>query len=159
MITFILIHYSVLSLAQDNNLIKNGGFENGTYNTSLNANSATNFKHNLEDWKCRMKNLHNDCRLPLPITNVSDEKCKEDDTEENTTVYPNPFSSTIYLDMPLKAKETMHCQIVNMNGTVVFQKAIHTNNYSINTSSFSPGIYILKLISNNTSESYKIVKQ
>jgi len=96
---------------------------------------------------------------PLSMANVPDEKCIEDSPEANTSVYPNPFSSAIYIDAHLKNKETIHCQILNMNGTVVFQKTIRTNKNRIKTSSFAPGVYVLKLISNNTSESYKIVKQ
>ncbi|MFW6020327.1 MAG: T9SS type A sorting domain-containing protein [Bacteroidales bacterium] len=96
---------------------------------------------------------------PQPMANVPDEKCIEDSPEANTTVYPNPFSSAIYIDAHLKNKETIHCQILNMNGTVVFQKTIRTNKNRIKTSSFAPGVYVLKLISNNTSETYKIVKQ
>ncbi|MGC9332217.1 MAG: hypothetical protein ACP5DZ_10150 [Bacteroidales bacterium] len=56
-ITIILIQYSILSIAQDNNLIKNGDFEKGNFNDT--AKFCYNFKYNLKNWKCRTKQLHN----------------------------------------------------------------------------------------------------
>lgn len=49
-ITFILIQFSMLSIAQNQNLIDNGGFEEGNCDYSENefVNSASNFKDNLD---------------------------------------------------------------------------------------------------------------
>ncbi|HEY4788068.1 MAG TPA: T9SS type A sorting domain-containing protein, partial [Bacteroidales bacterium] len=77
---------------------------------------------------------------------------------ESFTVYPNPISSELMIEMK-ENNEKLAFEIVNPIGQLVFKGNIIKKTI-IPTSNFIPGVYIIKLKkSGKTFESRKIIKQ
>ena len=68
-------------------------------------------------------------------------------------VYPNPSSGQFTLQLPLKSKQNVRAEIVNMSGNVMystrFEASAGTNTYRINAD-LPAGVYLLKLQSDET---------
>jgi len=62
----------------------------------------------------------------------------------NVTAYPNPFTSTIYLQNNDEGK-TLQVELVSMEGKTVFTKTMTTQQEQFDLSEFSNGIYFLKV--------------
>ncbi len=70
-------------------------------------------------------------------------------------VYPNPSSSlvNVYID---KFEKTQ-LQIININGQVVFEKQVNENNTLLNVSSYTKGVYIIKIKNETGVSIHKLV--
>jgi len=80
------------------------------------------------------------------------------DSNNKLTVYPIPTTNQIHIDLD---KNTTHikAQLYNIEGKLLYaQDYNNTNEVLINTSSFSKGIYVLKLQLDNTQKTLKVVK-
>ena len=80
------------------------------------------------------------------------------DSNNKFTIYPMPITNQIHIDLE---KNTNHIktQLYNIEGKLLYaQDYNNTNEVLINTSSFSKGIYVLKLQLDNTQKTLKIVK-
>jgi endonuclease I len=73
-----------------------------------------------------------------------------------TNVFPDPFSDELYIEFNGNTKKR-NFQLINSFGGVVFKGNLLENTV-VNTSGFSPGIYILKLENGKNLEFKKIVK-
>lgn len=66
-------------------------------------------------------------------------------------IYPNPASTTIYIDKPINI-DFQEIKIIDMNGRAI--ETIKNNFNEININSLNKGIYILQLILNNNQTEY-----
>lgn len=84
------------------------------------------------------------------ITNV--------DKSNNISVYPNPFTTTLNINIEsLLESETADIIMMDATGKVVYKQTISANN-QIDLSPLSTGLYGLNIITNNNSYHFKILK-
>lgn len=72
------------------------------------------------------------------------------------TLYPNPVKDILTI------KTSIHnytVEVYNIQGQRVFRSEHNSNNTTVNYSNFSTGIYVMRLISQDASQTVKIVKQ
>ncbi len=69
--------------------------------------------------------------------------------------YPNPVQNVVNLEID----GTNEVEVFDTNGRFLIKKQISENNSSINVSSLSKGIYILKVLTGNGIENIKIIKE
>ncbi|MEH6535564.1 MAG: T9SS type A sorting domain-containing protein [Psychroserpens sp.] len=90
-------------------------------------------------------------------TEVSEEQLSVSDFNTvNTRVYPNPVTNilTIESDTILKA-----ATIYDINGRAILRSKFDNSNHQMNLSALQAGIYFLKVVTNNGSETLKLVKK
>ncbi|MFO8022107.1 MAG: T9SS type A sorting domain-containing protein, partial [Perlabentimonas sp.] len=81
-----------------------------------------------------------------------------DNFAENTIeIYPNPFSEHLIIDTK-GYNEKISFKIYNSTGQVVYQGDL-IDKSTLNTSDFSPGVYIIRFENNNAIEFNKIIKE
>lgn len=76
-------------------------------------------------------------------------------------VYPNPTSDIVYVDV-MNCKEWDKCRITlyNSQGALFFsQDKINKGTVDINLREYPSGMYILTVFVDNTSTTYKVIKQ
>lgn len=89
---------------------------------------------------------------------------EEMETRLNGTVsvFPNPASSELNLNVSLEKSETITIEVIDFTGKSVIVSNVHfkegENNYKVDLSRFSDGIYFVKLNSGNLNYSEKVVK-
>ena len=89
----------------------------------------------------------------VPITNVSN--------DFKINVWPNPTTSTISIGLQstdLKQKQEFEYVVTSITGSLLLQNKVFTNNTELDLSGLNNGIYLLKLIANNKTYIYKILK-
>ena len=74
-------------------------------------------------------------------------------SDKKILVYPNPASEYISIVSPSEIKKV---SIINCIGKVVYESIINDINTQINTSSFDPGIYFIRIRTTNGLETYKV---
>lgn len=77
----------------------------------------------------------------------------------NVTVWPNPAKDVLNVNFGQKL-DNVQVALVDMSGRVVYQTktgSVSNQDFSINTSSFSKGIYVLTISSNNKTLNKKVV--
>jgi len=82
---------------------------------------------------------------------------------ELMSVYPNPVSDNLYFQLYLEKEAMVELQMVDVKGSVVYDRPIgplHNglNNVVIPCDAFAKGVYFLKVMSNGSSRSVKIIK-
>lgn len=78
----------------------------------------------------------------------------------NIKVYPNPVTADVHLEFGLPEVTEVKVRVFDMNGKLCMDKAIHTNENCISLKEFQPGVYILRLFSNeNEIYNSKIIKK
>lgn len=79
----------------------------------------------------------------------------------NTTVFPNPATDNIAIEMSLQKTSTVKLQLVDMTGKIVKELNVgeiqgkHTS--MINTANIAKGTYFLKIMANDALETKKII--
>lgn len=77
-------------------------------------------------------------------------------------IYPNPAKSSISVIYNSVTNENIQIQILNTNGSIVYNKASNTqvgkNNLDINISNLSSGTYFIKIISKSSFKTSKFYK-
>lgn len=82
------------------------------------------------------------------MTDILDFTCNDDNlgldsfTAESVRIYPNPAVST--LSVEFKSQQTELIELVSLQGTVLRTVLIHPGVNSLDVSSLSPGVYLLK---------------
>ena len=77
-------------------------------------------------------------------------------TLNSVSIYPNPAKEQVIITCN-NAKELM---IIDYLGRVVYSDKMHRKSYNINLHSFSNGLYLVKLITNDNLEKLeKLIKQ
>ena len=72
------------------------------------------------------------------------------------SIYPNPVKNILNINTPIL---NYNIEVYTMQGQLISQKSINSGSNMIDYSSLSNGIYILKLSSMETSQTFKIIKQ
>lgn len=69
----------------------------------------------------------------------------------NVLIYPNPVKKEEALTVSVKNynNKKINISIININGQILYNQTSDSNKYKINTSTFSKGIYLIKIISDN----------
>lgn len=79
--------------------------------------------------------------------------------EKRIIAYPNPTPDIVHLKIFDMEENVLILQIYSMDNKLMYEKEITDNIIEIDISSFSPGIYLFKLQSNNYNDFLKIIKQ
>ena len=74
-------------------------------------------------------------------------------------VYPNLTSGLVYIESTKESEEIMHISVTGLSGKQVYKTSTYQNNYSIDLTSETPGIYIVNIQAGNVSKAYKIIKK
>lgn len=80
----------------------------------------------------------------------------EDISENNFTLYPNPVQDILNIKTTI-ANYTV--EIFNVQGQMIYKNEKKSNNTTVNYSNFANGIYLIRLTSQEASQTVKIVKQ
>ncbi|MEA3447405.1 MAG: T9SS type A sorting domain-containing protein [Bacteroidota bacterium] len=118
---------------------------------------------------CTTTNTH-EALLPenpytIPMAEVHDKKLDNEtkNTDENVTIYPNPYSSELHVTISSDYGKQIIYEIFDLNGVLVLKKTFNCRfshcSETISTAHLTPGIYILKLTGSTKTKSFKIVKQ
>lgn len=75
---------------------------------------------------------------------------------EKVLVFPNPAKDVLYLQSP---KEVQKIEIFDMSGRKILQKNVNKKDDQINIEILKSGIYILKTYTDNSSQTFKIIKK
>jgi len=78
--------------------------------------------------------------------------------DNETGIYPNPFSNIIYLKFSFMKKGRV--ELVALSGQIVYEESIPDNtlNLTLETEYIPKGIYLLRIHSNSGTKIYKVVK-
>jgi len=85
------------------------------------------------------------------VTNI------KDDYKENNTIniYPNPSDDIINIE--IENPNNAIIEIYNVNGTLIFSKAIHSESEKIDISGFLRGVYLVKVKQDSTVSVEKVI--
>lgn len=83
------------------------------------------------------------------------EKLSAEQFEERISVYPNPTSSSVYIELPARA--TLKC--VNLKGQLMYPEFEAEGKATIDMSLFEKGVYIVQIKTNEKTILKKIVKR
>jgi hypothetical protein len=61
-------------------------------------------------------------------------------------VYPNPANDLMYVEMNEKMSEV---KFINITGQVIYREPVRSSRHEINVGSFTPGIYVLQVTTDN----------
>lgn len=122
-------------------------FSNGSlYITEFNGNSNSYAISNI-------KKLY----FNSSTTGIQDNSTQDNSTQ-SVEVYPNPVSNLFYLKCNTLENNTIYVEIIDLQGKIVKSEKTSTNN-GIDISNLKNGLYICKLIINDSMKTVKIIKQ
>ncbi len=78
-----------------------------------------------------------------------------DNIKETVIIYPNPTKNTI----SVKGKNISKIYVINTKGQVINQFEVHNEKYDIDLSSYSKGMYFIKIITNKEIITRRIIKE
>jgi len=76
-------------------------------------------------------------------------------SDQSFIVYPNPFSGKVHLAFDVSIEKNNHIIIENLSGVVIFEANSLDSNFSIETSLWPSGIYVIQV---NNKEFKKLIK-
>ena len=79
-------------------------------------------------------------------------------TEKTFCFYPNPADDFINLNIIPENHEHISIEIINTNGQLLLKTEFTDNSKKIDISGYSKGIYLIKIISNNSVKTDRIIK-
>ncbi len=79
--------------------------------------------------------------------------------EGNITIYPNPTESLLNIQFNKEIKEETYLQLYDVNGKLLKTEKIKSINTFVNLSSYTAGIYILKIISGVNRAEFTVIKK
>jgi len=101
--------------------------------------------------------LSDDFLIYGPLACPDSTLSNEDIVIKNTgKIYPNPVNDILNISFEL---EISSVAIYNLLGQEVFSKSINTNETTIDVSNLSAGTYLLRVKSNDTVETIKVIKE
>ena len=80
----------------------------------------------------------------------------EESVLEDFRFYPNPVQTNLHVEIPTQFSE-VELKIYNQLGQKVLQTDLTSESNTINVSSLSSGIYLLKISTGNHSKTYKFI--
>lgn len=75
---------------------------------------------------------------------------------KNVKVFPNPSNGIVHVCAG--QQPVLELQVFDMFGRLLFRKSVNENDFSVDLSDYNAGTYILRLITNDSVETSKIVK-
>jgi hypothetical protein len=78
------------------------------------------------------------------------------DVAVNVQVYPNPVNNQLNIEINGNS-QPVNFQIINSTGAIIYN-GILTQKTTLETTNFSPGIYLIRFINDNVDETKKIIK-
>lgn len=98
-----------------------------------------------------------DCNtFPIPVRVYL--STTENTLSDNTlTIYPNPAKS--FIQIKSKTQELKEYEIYNVQGSIINRGLFENQDQILNIEKFTNGIYIIKIIGQNSSEYRKIIKE
>ena len=75
----------------------------------------------------------------------------------NIKIYPNPANDILNIDYSGNLPATL--EVISMQGQIIFANYVNASFVIINVKEYAPGIYLLKIITENGEASLKFVKQ
>lgn len=85
---------------------------------------------------------------------------KENTVTENISLFPNPVESTLELSFNNMFSHNIHLEVFSSNGKRIYQSFNNSENTKIDFSSFSSGLYFVRINHENMpSKTYKIMKR
>ena len=121
---------------------------NGEINQSFTATANGNYAVKITQGLCT------DTSICIAITNVG---IKVAEGNQTIKVYPNPVRNELIIEMEGN-KDKLNFEILNSIGQVVFNGKLIEKTI-IETTNFTPGVYLIKLENGKTYEFKKIVKE
>jgi hypothetical protein len=74
---------------------------------------------------------------------------------EGLKVYPNPAKDNLFIEYP-EQQTSATFQIININGELMINSEMHTDKEIVDISKFSPGIYVVSIITPDTRYTQKL---
>ncbi len=78
-------------------------------------------------------------------------------TTANINIYPNPTKGDLVIELTDKTNSTI--QVLDVTGKMIVEKNTSNDRTELNISNLSNGIYYIRILSNNTVEVRKIIKE
>lgn len=79
------------------------------------------------------------------------------DSDHGISVYPNPVTNELIVELKNNISQRS-VEILNVAGQVIYQGSV-TDKAIINTDAFSPGVYLIRITGNDSTEVRKIIKE
>ncbi|MBS1534406.1 MAG: T9SS type A sorting domain-containing protein [Bacteroidetes bacterium] len=98
-------------------------------------------------------NTNANAPIPLSCSTLS---INQSESSNQLTVFPNPFEDQIRIE---SAQNIISIQIFDINGREIFNSFHNEKSIQLNLKSFSSGIYLIRITSNNRSEIHKLIKK
>ena len=83
-----------------------------------------------------------------------------DDFEEEelaVSIYPNPASQFLRIDLPNNNNQRTQIRMINLKGSIIYQKQISNSQHIIDVQSFPKGVYLLNIQTSKNLISKKII--
>ncbi len=103
------------------------------------------------------RNPADDVSDPIPITLIDNTGVDELLSATNITMYPNPASDFLTIDINRYKNELIALEMYNMMGKLVYNQDITSRNTKINVSEMAQGIYFINLKNGEAEKSHKII--
>ena len=78
--------------------------------------------------------------------------------ESQMTVYPNPVTDVLNINITTSQDETTTGKLFDSNGRLIYSHTLVSGTNTVNMGRFPGGIYLLQLISNKQVQHIKIIK-
>lgn len=92
----------------------------------------------------------------LPVTVINSTLGINDNTLVNLSLYPNPVENNLKITNSSIIDKVV---IYSLVGQKILDTNLSENNFNIDFSNYSKGIYLIKIISENKSQTYKVIKK
>ena len=131
---------------------------NHLYYIGAGHNSAVGDSYELEVWNLYYENA---C---APVLQRTASPNIEEESTSIVTVYPNPFSNTLQLDLSgysdseSGAQTNVDVEIVDVTGKPVYKHTILSELSVISTSEWTPGVYLVKIKQDGIFHTQKVIK-
>ena len=88
---------------------------------------------------------------------------KEEKAEiTSVSIYPNPVSNLLNVNISLNKSENVKVEIFDYTGKIIYTKKViinnGTNNYKLNVKDLNNGVYLVKITSQNLNYSERFIK-
>lgn len=82
-----------------------------------------------------------------------------DYTKTNISIYPNPTNNIINVNLG-ELTNSANYALYSINGKMIgVDKAVYNNNFTVDLTNVATGVYILKIKSDNSVNTFKIIKK
>lgn len=94
-----------------------------------------------------------------PAFKINDTMGVEETTKSNLTIYPNPFTNELNVQLPESIKGEYNFKVTDLTGKLIEAKTQSKQSFTWNSSSLPKGLYILSIENNGKAISQKVIKK